>query len=182
MIHSGDDIARIFARISESSDREITLESPNRSIVYAPFVLRLILARFPDKRFTLVTADSDLRRIAELLGIRVYTRNESREFEDEFSKSNILRHNFTFLEYFWYEIRKLFSKIRFTLERRQKKNLRFRSNKILAETNLILLVMGVILSLSLLIFIFYFAVSKTTITITPDFAVKTVSQNLIYQE
>lgn len=34
----------------------------------------------------------------------------------------------------------------------------------------------------MLAFIFYFAVSKTYVYITPDFAVKTVSQNLLYTE
>lgn len=50
------------------------------------------------------------------------------------------------------------------------------------ETNLVLLVSGLIISVSLLAFIFYFAVSKTYVYIAPDFAVKTVSQNLLYSE
>jgi hypothetical protein len=39
---------------------------------------------------------------------------------------------------------------------------------------------GLILSVSLLFFIFYFAVSKTFVTITPDFTIKTASANFVY--
>jgi hypothetical protein len=181
VIDSNLDFAEICTRVSAIPDSIVTLEIEGRGMLHSSFGLRLLQARFPQKKFQLVSSDSALKRIAEPLGIRVYAKAESIEFEQEYSKTHILRHNFTFFEYFWYEIRKMVSRVRFTLQKKKATTLKYRQGW-LVETNLLLLVTGLILSISLLFFIFYFAVSKTTVTITPDFAIKTVSQNLIYSE
>ena len=180
-IDSRLDFAEIFSIIDEVSESVVTLEISDTSTLHSSFGLRLLVDRFPEKKFQIVSSDPALKRLAERVGIRVYPKSESIEFEQEYSKSHILRHNFTFLEYLWYEVKKGFSKMKYATSKKKSSSLKY-SHGWMVETNLILLITGLILSVSLLAFIFYFAVSKTYVHITPDFAVKTVSQNLLYTE
>lgn len=138
-----------------------------------------MLHRFPSKRFSFITNNSEFRRLGESLGIRCFQKNDNIEFEKEYAKNHILHHNFTFLEYAKYELRKFFSKILFF---GAKKTKTYKNKKIGRDSNVFLLIIGLITSLSLLGFIFYFAVSKTYVTITPELGVKTVSRNIIYAQ
>ncbi len=175
------DFAEIFVRVGDSKDAIITLELEGRGLLHSTFGIKLLQSTFPDKKFQFVSSDIALKRMAEQAGVRVYARVDSIEFEQEYSKTHILRHNFSFFEYFWYEIQKTLSRVHFTLKKKKGTTLKYKQGW-LVETNLLLLITGLVLSISLLFFIFYFAVSKTTVTITPDFAIKTVSQNFIYSE
>lgn len=175
------DIVEVFTRIDALEEAVITLEISEPGVFHSSFGLKLLIDRFPQKKFQIVSSDPSLKRLAERIGIRVYPKAESIEFEQEYSKIHVLRHNFTSLEYLWYEVKKFFSKLKYQAAKKKTPNLRY-SQGWIVETNLVLLISGLILSVSLLAFIFYFAVSKTYVYITPDFAVKTVSQNLLYTE
>lgn len=127
--------------------------------------LKLLLYRFPMKRFSFISNNSELKKLGETLGIRFFQKNDDIEFEKEYAKNHILKHNFTFLEYTRYEINKLFSRAVFFS---RKKTQVYKNKKIGRDSNVFFLVVGLITSLSLLAFIFYFAVSKTYVTITPE--------------
>lgn len=75
--------------------------------------LKLLLYRFPSKRFSFITNNSELKKLGEPLGIRFFQKNDDIEFEKEYAKNHILRHNFTFLEYTRYEVNKLLSRFIF---------------------------------------------------------------------
>jgi hypothetical protein len=137
--------------------------------------LKLLRRRFPDKKISLITTDVSLRRIAEHLEMRCFLKKESIEFEEEFSKHHILRHNFTFTEYFLFEIKKLCSRIGFFFRKRRTV---YRPSHIDQHSPLFLIIIGLVTSFTLLGFIFYFAVSKTYIFIVPEVGVKTVSRNI----
>lgn len=139
--------------------------------------LKLLLYRFPMKRFSFITNSSELKKLGESLGIRFFQKNDDIEFEKEYAKNHILRHNFTFLEYTKYEIGKLFSRFVFF---GKKKTQVYKNKKIGRDSNVFFLIIGLITSLSLLAFIFYFAVSKTYVTITPELGIKTVSRNILF--
>ena len=79
------------------------------------------------------------RSLAEAAGMRAYAKVDLIDFEEQYAKTHILRHNFGFFEYLWYEIRKIFSRVFFMLEKRKKSGLKYRSGW-LVETNLVLLV------------------------------------------
>lgn len=175
------DIVEVFLLIDTLEEVVITLEISEPGVFQSSFGLKLLVDRFPNKKFQIVCSDPAMKRIAERIGIRVYPKVESIEFEQEYSKIHVLRHNFTSFEYLWYEIKKGVSKLKYQSKKKKPKTLKYNQGWII-ETNLILLISGLILSVSLLAFIFYFAVSKTYVYITPDFAVKTVSQNLLYSE
>jgi hypothetical protein len=99
------------------------------------------------------------------------------DFEEHFAKTHILSHNFTATEYFFYEIRRGFSRLLYWLQKRSntQKPLKFSS-----ESHVFLLIAGLFTSITLLIFVFYFAVSKTYITIHPEYKIKTMTRNIVF--
>lgn len=159
--------------------QEIQIEVENNIHLANYLNLKLLLYRFPMKRFSFITNSSELRKMGESLGIRFFQKNDDIEFEKEYAKNHILRHNFTFLEYTRYEIGKLLSRLVFLSK---KKTLFYKNKKIGRDSNVFLLIVGLVTSLSLLVFIFYFAVSKTYVTITPELGVKTVSRNIVFTQ
>ena len=100
------DIVEAMAHIDILEEAVITLEISESGVFHSSFGLRLLVDRFPNKKFQIVSSDLAMKRIAERIGIRVYPKAESIEFEQEYSKIHVLRHNFTSLEYLWYEIKK----------------------------------------------------------------------------
>ena len=161
----------------ESQEIQIEVEE---NIPLANYLnLKLLLHRFPMKRFSFITNNGELKNLGESLGIRFFQKNDDIEFEKEYAKNHILRHNFTFLEYTRYEINKLFSWFLFFSK---KKTILYKNKKIGQDSNVFLLVIGLATSLSLLVFIFYFAVSKTYVTITPELGVKTISRNVVFTQ
>lgn len=159
--------------------QEIQLEVEENIHLTNYLNLKLLLYRFPMKRFSFITNSSELKRLGEPLGIRFFQKNDDIEFEKEYAKNHILRHNFTFMEYTKYEFNKLISKFVFV---GKKKTQVYKNKKIGRDSNVFFLIIGLITSLSLLGFIFYFAVSKTYVTITPELGVKTVSRNIVFTQ
>ncbi|NDK19418.1 hypothetical protein GW819_01100 [Candidatus Gracilibacteria bacterium] len=179
IIHKYESIIEIFEKISEMDSSEIQIEVEENNALNNYLNLKLLLYRFPMKRFSFITNNSELKKLGESLGIRFFQKNDDIEFEKEYTKNHILRHNFTFLEYTRYEIIKLFSKFVFFSK---KKTLFYKNKKIGQDSNVFFLIIGLVASLSLLSFIFYFAVSKTYVTITPELGIKTVSRNIVFTQ
>jgi len=179
IIHKYESIIEIFEKISEMDSSEIQIEVEENNALNNYLNLKLLLYRFPMKRFSFITNNSELKKLGESLGIRFFQKNDDIEFEKEYTKNHILRHNFTFLEYTRYEIIKLFSKFVFFSK---KKTLFYKNKKIWQDSNVFFLIIGLVASLSLLSFIFYFAVSKTYVTITPELGIKTVSRNIVFTQ
>ncbi|MDD2891702.1 MAG: hypothetical protein PHQ95_01945 [Candidatus Gracilibacteria bacterium] len=179
IIHKYDSILEIFEKISQMESSDIQIEVEENIHLTNYLNLKLLLYRFPMKRFSFITNNNELRKLGESLTIRFFQKNDDIEFEKEYAKSHILRHNFTFLEYTRYEIGKLFSRFLFL---GKKKTELYKNKKIGQDSSIFFLIVGLITSLSLLVFIFYFAVSKTYITITPELGIKTVSRNIVFTQ
>lgn len=83
-------------------------------------------------------------------------------------------------EYFLYECRRGFYSVKYALfdrKSKQEKLPQFKKNNF----QLGLIILGLIASVVLLLFIFHFAISKTTITITPEVTVRPVTANIVYR-
>lgn len=106
---------------------EIQMEIEENTSLCNYLNLKLLLYRFPMKRFSFITNNTELKRLGEPLGIRFFQKNDDIEFEKEYAKGHILRHNFTFWEYARYEVEKLFSKILFFSK---KKTILYKNKKI----------------------------------------------------
>ena len=179
LITEKDTLLQIFSRVEERSESILTLEMDGFNVLTNYLSLKILLARFPERNFQIISSEKSVRKIAENLGIRTFSKNDDIEFEEVYAQKNLLKHNFTFLEYFVYEIKKLFSKLWYKFEKR---GVRYKNKKVIKDSNVFLLISGLVLSLSLLAFIFYFAVSKTYVYITPELAVKTTSRNVVFTE
>jgi hypothetical protein len=179
-ISRNDSIVDIIEKINLNIDSEgIFIECEENAALTHYLNLQLLIHHFHGKKISIVTSNSTLKKVAEPLGIKCYLKNDNIEFEEDFEKTHILRHNFTFFEYLVYEVKKTFSRFLFLLDRRQKV---YKNAKIIKDSNMFILAVGLAVSFALLIFIFYFAVSKTYIYITPELSIKTVSRNLIFTE
>jgi hypothetical protein len=174
-----DSLIGIFEEISHMDSPEIHIEIEDNVSLSNYLNLKLLLYRFPMKRFSFITNNSELKKIGESLWIRFFQKNVDIEFEKEYAKNHILRHNFSFLEYTRYEINKIFSRIMFFSK---KKTQVYKNKKVGRDSNVFFLIIGLITSLSLLAFIFYFAVSKTYVTITPELGIKTISRNILFTQ
>lgn len=119
------DIVEIFTLIDALEESVITLEIGDSGVFQSSFALRLLVDRFPGKKFQIVSSDPSMKRLAERLGIRVYPKVESIEFEQEYSKIHVLRHNFTSMEYLWYEIKKAISKLKYQARKKKSPTLKY---------------------------------------------------------
>lgn len=174
-----DNLLDIIEKVSLFPDAIVTLETEGCPAITNFLSFRILLSRFPDRKFQVVTSDRRLKRIAESLAIRTFSKNGDLEFESAYAEKNLLKHNFTFFEYLGYEIRKFFSYVAFRVDKRQKV---YKGRKAVRDSGAALLILGLVISLSLLAFIFYFAVSRTYVYITPELSVRTTSRNIVFTE
>jgi hypothetical protein len=174
-----DGLIEIFSKVESSPDAVVTLEAESCGALSNFLSFKLLLFRFPDRKFQLVTSDRRLKKIAESVSVRTFSKNDDLEFETSYAEKNLLKHNFTFFEYLSYELKKHLSYLVFRVQKRRNVYKNVRSVR---DSGVALLVFGLVVSLSLLAFIFYFAVSKTFVYITPELAVKTTSRNVIFTE
>ena len=174
-----DNLLDVIEKVSLFPDAIVTLETESCPAISNFISFRILLSRFPDRKFQIVTSERRLKRIADSLGVRTFSKNGDLEFETAYAEKNLLKHNFTFFEYLAYEMRKFFSYIAFRFQKRQKT---YKGRKVARDSGALLLVLGLVISLSLLAFIFYFAVSRTYVYITPELSVRTTSRNLVFTE
>lgn len=174
-----DNLLDVIEKVSLFPDAIVTLETEACPAISNFFSFRILLSRFPDRKFQVVTSDRRLKRIAESLAVRTFSKNGDLEFETAYAERNLLKHNFTFFEYLAYEMRKFFSYLAFRFQKRRNV---YKGHKVARDSGALLLVLGLVISLSLLAFIFYFAVSRTYVYITPELSIRTTSRNLVFTE
>lgn len=183
-IENSDSLLQIIKKIEKTLKNtnydEFFLEINDNDTLKNYLNLKILTSKFAWKKISIITQDKEIRKLGEKLGIKYYCKSDEIEFEERFSKSNVLKHNFSFFEYLNYEIKRFFLKIAFLITKKAKKT--YKKNKYNEYSHIFLLAIWLILSFSLLSFIFYFAVSKTYIYISPELSVKTVSRNISYNE
>lgn len=181
-IQNNDSLFDIFKKIQKAtnSSSSFYLEVEDNNALRNYLNLKLLIFKFAGKKFAIITSNKDLKKIGASLWIKYFYKSDEIEFDEKFSKTNVLRHNFTFSEYLKYEMKRIFLKNFFILEKKAKKTYKNKSNT--PQSHLFLLIIWLVLSFSLLSFIFYFAVSKTFVYITPELWIKTVSRNIVFSE
>ena len=145
-------------------------------------VFFVMAKRFKGKQIELVLSHPHEVEMARSVHLQALLSNTSIDFEREFEKKNILKHNFTMREYFLYELKRWWEYIKFVFHRTPKENKKHIYKAKTATPNMILIVSGLIMSLTLLLFIFHFAVSKTYVYITPQISVRPISSNIIFTD
>lgn len=139
---------------------------------------RYIQENYGDKRISIISTDSKVCKIAESVGMKTTFKDERLSFNTQYAKTHILKHNFTFLEYLFYEMKRFFAYLFFLVT--EKRNLpQYASMNRYRNSNFILVISGLIISCTLLLFIFYFTVSRTYVYITPEITVKSIPANVV---
>lgn len=180
-IKKTDSIIDIINKIINSKDKNIIIEFPFwHPILHNYLSLKILKNKAAWKILTIVTSDLTSKKIWKTLWIK-YSLIKDPDFIKE---ENLLKHNYTFIEYLRFEIKKYINEISDIVLRNKKINSikkfskKYNSNPIW----LWLSITWLLFSILLLFFIFYFAVNKTYIYITPEIEVKTKSKNFIFVE
>lgn len=141
----------------------------------------LVLSRkFPRDRYVLLLKSENAVLLAHSLWIQAKQSTFSSEFQRDNPEFNLVTHNMTMWEYFLYECRRGYQSVKYKLFNKrwqEEKMPHFKKN----HFQLGLIITGLVASFVLLLFIFHFAISKTTITITPEVTVRPITANIIYR-
>jgi hypothetical protein len=94
-----------------------------------------------------------------------------------------MEHNFTFWEYFKFQINSYRKEIKNSLDTNKKLNsLTKYSRKYQEKTSIHIFIWALAISILIFLFIYYFAISKTYISITPKVTIKKESHNFVFKE
>jgi len=175
-IKKSDSIIDIINKITNSTDKSIILEFPFWHLILHNYLSLKILKNKADRKdLIIVTSDLTSKKIWEPLWIK-YTIIKKPEFIKE---KNILKYNYSFFEYFRFEVKKHILELKSLVSKNKQLNKikKYKSN----HSWLGFFILTLWISILLLLFIFYFTVNKTYIYITPEIEVKTKSKNLIFK-
>lgn len=169
----------IDAKLKESKP-PLVVDMADVSFPLTRDVFLVIKKRFRVDEVSLLLKHTYEIEMARSVGIGASLSGILAEFDREFAKENLIKHNFTAWQYFLYEIKRGFAYIRFLLTRKRVKTPIYKVKK--GSPNMFLITAGLIMSFSLLVFIFHFAVSRTYIYITPQISIRPVSSNIIFSK
>ena len=179
-----DTIVDIVEKIHTSTSDDIILDFPlGHPILHNHLSLKVLKNTAGKKKIVILSSDLTSRKIWRNIGIK-YSMVKDRKFIEESSNSsNLIKYNFTFFEYFSFEVRNLIKTIKIKIARNKKINTFNRYySKYNKNSNVWIFLWWLAVSILLFIFIFYFAVNKTYVYITPEVVVKTRAKNFVFKE
>lgn len=180
-----DTIIDVVNKINTCEDKELLIEFPFwHSILNNYMSLKILKNKAWEKRITILTHDISSKKIGTPLGINYSLLKDSEFHKEKNLKQELLKHNFTFFEYFVFVIKKYISRLSLFVGKKTGINtLKYYNpyNRV-RKSGIFFLLVWLTTSIGMLIFIFYFAVSKTFIEITPEINIKTKAINIIYEE
>lgn len=182
-IHINDTVLSIVKKIQNTRNDNIILEFPFWHPILHNFLsLKLIKNKAKDKSLTIITSDLTSRKIWKPLWIEYSIIKDKNFLEKRDFKQDLLKHNFTFIEYFNFLVKKYFNSFLKIFWKKSLNPLNRNKNKHENKTNLWFFLLSLIISILLFLFIFYFAVNKTTVYITPEIEIRTKAKNFIFKE
>ncbi|MDD5213343.1 MAG: hypothetical protein PHG82_02880 [Candidatus Gracilibacteria bacterium] len=182
-IQENDTIVDIINRMNASEDKELILDFPfSHPVLHNYLSLKILKSKASLRPITIVTADMASRKIGKSLGINYSVVSDTTTLEDK-RKENLLKHNFSFLEYMIFELKKYAKLIwKFIYTKMGLDVLIYKSPLDKARRSGVgFILIGLVVSFAMLLFIFYFAVSKTYVYITPEVEVRTKAKNITFQ-
>jgi len=188
-IKKEDSIVDILKKISKSKSEEIILDFPFwHPVLHNHLSLKIIQTKTRNKKLSIISNDKTAKKIAKILGIK-FLKNKKNKSKKNITTQDILKHNFTFLEYAKFEIKLFLQKIIFFVKWNIKSNKKINNifyikNKYWEQNKNIIFyfILMLILIFLLLLYIYYIAINKTYITIYPEINLNTKSKNFIFIE
>lgn len=184
-IFEQDTIIDVVNKMNSCQDKELLIEFPFwHQILHNYLSLKIIKNKAWNKRVTILTNDLASKKVWESLWINYSIIKDPEFFKERSIKQELLKHNFTFWEYFIFELKKYIRKsINFLWDKIWINSLKYYSPYDKVKNSWIFFLMiWVLTSIWMLFFIFYFAVSKTYIEITPEVEIKSKAINIVYEE
>ncbi len=184
-IKNTDTLIDIIPKILNSPEHEIILNFPfAHPVLHNYLSLKMIKSKAKWKRITILTTDLAAKRIWEKLGIYYSIIKDKDFFENKDISQEYLKKNFTFWEYFIFEIKKFLKKIKqLFLSYTKIEKLEYISpQEKIKSSSLWLVFLWLFLAVFLLVFVFYFAVNKTYIYIEPQLNKEIQQRNFIFNE
>lgn len=184
-IKENDTIIDIVNKIKNCEEKEIILKFPWWHPVLNNYILLKILkAKAWQKRIVIITNDIFSKKIWTPLWIDYSIINDEEFLKETNYKQKLLKQNFTFFEYLFFEIKKYKEKLIYFLRKKTWiKTLKYsHPYNTFKFSSFFILIFWLFVSIWTLIFIFYFAVSKTFIEITPEVNIKNQAINIFFEE
>ena len=182
-VNKNDNIFDVISKIKSQfkEQKKIVLNFPfGHNILYNKVALKSLKNSFPNNKIVIVTTDILSKKIAKQVWIKYTLIKDSKFIEDK----DILKYNYSFFEYFNYEIKKITNKILDILFKKKrnidprKKFLKYYKQK----TNIKILLVILLISILIFSYVFLFVLNKTYVYITPDIQVKSKAQNFIFKQ
>ncbi|MDP5039021.1 MAG: hypothetical protein NWP80_01080, partial [Candidatus Gracilibacteria bacterium] len=184
-INENDTIVDVVNKINKCEDKELILEFPfSHPILHNYMSLKILKSKSGVKRITIVTSDILSKKIGNSIGINYSIIKDSNYINQKLDKQQLLKHNFSFFEFFIYQIKNYYARfLNFIGKKTGINSLKYYNpyDKV-KNSGAFLLFFGLTTSIGMLMFIFYFAVNRTYIDITPEINIKTNGINIIYEE
>lgn len=105
-----DTIIDVVNKMNACEDKEILIEFPfGHSILHNYMSLKILKNKAGNKKITILTNDLISKKIGAPLGINYSILKDGDFHKEKNLKQEILKHNFTFFEYFVFVIKKYYT-------------------------------------------------------------------------
>ncbi|MDD3646264.1 MAG: hypothetical protein PHH06_02540 [Candidatus Gracilibacteria bacterium] len=189
-VKASDNIYDIIYKIEKDLSIAGTGKSLSKIILEIPFghpvlhnylALKSLKNKAGDKKLIITTTDIASKKIGKELGIKYTIIKDKGFIEDD---KNILKYNYTFFEYFKYEIKKYIKKFIYIFSKNKKiiDSTKYYQKYYKQKSNISLFLALLTLTIFIFLYIFYFALNNTSIYITPAIRVQTKSLNFTFSE
>jgi len=180
-IKKTDNIFDLIYKIEKESNLNdtIIIEIPFwHSILYNKIALKSVVDKFKNKQIIIHTTDVWSIKIWKDIWIKYSITKDEKFIEN----NNLLKYNYTFLEYLKYEIKKNTQNISAIIFKNKKKISNYRSWYDKEKPNISIYITILTISLLVFLYVFYFVLNKTYVYISPDIKVQTKSKNFTFIE
>lgn len=188
-IQKEDTIVDILKKMNLEKSNDIKLDFPFwHPVLHNQLSLKIIKTKAKKKNLFIISNDKTAKKISKLIWIKFISNKKIKKTENITTK-DILKQNYTFIEYAKFEIKNYFRKIKniinWNIKNNKKINTIFYLKNKYWETHKTIIpyfILILTLIILLLLYIYYIAINKTVVKIYPETILKTKSKNFTFIE
>jgi len=184
MIHiqKNDTIIDIIESIENDSSKRVILDFPiGHPVLHNYISLKILKSKAKGKTLVIATSDNVWKKIGKSLWIE-YSSVKNNNFIQS-SQSDLIKHNYSFGEYFKYQISQYISEFKNALQNHKKLNSISHYSRKYRDNNMLhVFLIFLMFSIFLFMGIYYLAINKTYVYISSESVIKKEAFNFIMQE